>query len=153
MTEGIAPKVPLRVQGSKGRGKDRGNGRVVVTKLETVKSPDGDDVCQWTTQKVLHVPKTAYFKDYSDMDIHEKGNQTVVRVAITSQEDAAVWIGQMDLEELEFVGDGTVLHFPRSSDGCKQLYCNIEGIHFIDECVLISHCVHLSPSGCPIQAV
>ena len=46
-------------------------------------------------------------------------------VAITSQEDAAVWLGEFDWEALEFVGRGRVLHFPRN-DHCEKIYCNGE---------------------------
>ena len=67
------------VQGKDGRGKDTGNGRVIVSKLEA----NGSD-CVWATQKLIEVPKTADFKDYSDMDIHgDKG--PISRIAITSQ--------------------------------------------------------------------
>ena len=67
------------VQGKDGRGKDTGNGRVIVSKLEA----NGSD-CVWATQKLIEVPKTAEFKDYSDMDIHgDKG--PISRIAITSQ--------------------------------------------------------------------
>ena len=44
-------------------------------------------------------------------------------VAITSQEDAAVWMGSFDWEAMEFVGKGRVLHFPRN-DHCQKVYCN-----------------------------
>lgn len=67
------------VQGKDGRGKDTGNGRLIVSKLEA----NGSD-CVWATQKLIEVPKTADFKDYSDMDIHgDKG--PISRIAITSQ--------------------------------------------------------------------
>ena len=49
------------------------------------------------------------------------------------QEDAAVWIGYIDLEKFEFVDEGTVLHFPRTTGDCGERYCNVEGIQFIDE--------------------
>ena len=111
-------------QGSKGRGKDRGNGRLVVAKL--VEDEAG---CKWETQKVVNIPP--FFKDYSDMDIHEESG----RIVVTSQEDAAVWVGKMNMTTFEIEGEGTVLHFPRSSDGCQMIYCNIEGVQILDECV------------------
>lgn len=39
------------------------------------------------------------------------------RTAITSQEDAAVWIGNFDWERMEFVDEGKVYHFPRDEVG------------------------------------
>lgn len=108
-------------QGSKGRGKERGNGRIVVTKL--VEDAEG---CKWETQKLVKLPP--FFKDYSDIDITASG-----RVAVSSQEDSAVWVGQMNMTTFEIEGEGTTLHFPRSADGCQPIYCNIEGVHFIDD--------------------
>lgn len=116
------------VQGSKGRGKERGNGRIVVTKL--VEDAEG---CKWETQKLVKLPP--FFKDYSDIDITASG-----RVAVSSQEDSAVWVGQMNMTTFEIEGEGTTLHFPRSADGCQPIYCNIEGVHFIDEYVAASGC-------------
>lgn len=109
-------------EGSKGRGKDKGNGRMVVAKL--VEDSAG---CTWETQKVVKLPP--YFKDYSDMDIHEESG----RIVVTSQEDAAVWVGNMNMTTFEIEGEGTVLHFPRSSDGCQMIYCNIEGVQILDD--------------------
>lgn len=125
------------LQGSSGRGKERGNGRVVVTRLA-----DGDgshnSSCVWETVKVIEVPKTANFEDYSDLAIQTRANSSVARVLITSQEDAAVWAGLLDLEKFEFLGEGVVLHFPRSAADCKMVYCNIEGVQFVDECAVTS---------------
>ncbi len=47
-------------------------------------------------------------------------------VAVTSQEDAAVWLGEFDWDAMEFVGKGRVLHFPRN-DNCQKIYCNGKG--------------------------
>lgn len=123
----------LCLQGSSGRGKDRGHGRVVVTRLGDGEGSYGSS-CVWETEKVIKVPTTANFEDYSDLAIQKVSNSSVARVLVTSQEDAAVWAGLLDLEKFEFVGEGVVLHFPRSAADCKKVYCNIEGVHFIDEC-------------------
>lgn len=127
------PPDRLWLQGSKGRGKDRGNGQIAVVKLTDGDGLRGNSSCEWKTEKVLNVPKTANFLDYSDLAIQKSANSSIARVLITSQEDAAVWAGLLDTEKFEFVGEGVVLHFPRSSDGCHMVYCNIEGVHFIDE--------------------
>ena len=68
------------VQGKKGRGKESGNGRMIVSKFE-----EDDSGCKWATQKVINVPKTANFRDYSDMDVHHSKEGPVARIAITSQ--------------------------------------------------------------------
>ena len=76
--------------------------------------------CKWETQKQINVPSVANFLDYSDIDVHgDKG--PISRVAITSQEDAAVWIGEIDLEKFEFVGDGIVR--PTASHLCIRELC------------------------------
>eukprot|EP00892_Ulva_mutabilis_P000209 jgi/Ulvmu1/10189/UM006_0145.1 len=123
-------------EGSQGRGKHRGHGRIIVTKYDDGSATDGTGTygaCSWGTEKVINVPKTAHFKDYSDLALRMPKNGTIARVLITSQEDAAVWAGLLDLDKFEFVGDGVVLHFPRSAADCQMVYCNIEGVQFIDD--------------------
>lgn len=122
------------MQGSKGRGKHKGHGRIVVTRLNEDPGAYGGS-CVWETEKVIKIPKTAKFEDYSDLAIRKSADSSIARVLITSQEEAAVWAGLLDLDTFEFQGDGVVLHFPRSGADCKQVYCNIEGVQFIDECV------------------
>ncbi len=56
------------------RGRTPGNGRIVVTQFNNLK---GDD-CAWDVVKVLHVPETAYFDDYSGMAF--RGNTVCVCV-------------------------------------------------------------------------
>jgi len=104
-------------------GLDRGHGRLVVAELQ-----EDDGVCEWKTQKVIDIPKKAKFLDYSAIAFHGYMGESV---AITSQEDAAVWVGVFDWESLEFDGDGDVWHFPRN-EHCEKLYCNVEGIQFLD---------------------
>ena len=72
--------------------------------------------------KTINIPRKASFLDYSAMAFNGYMGKTV---AITSQEDAAVWLGEFDWEALEFVGRGRVLHFPRN-DHCEKIYCNGE---------------------------
>lgn len=109
-------------EGYDGRGQEAGNGRIVVTKLTV--SDDG--TCKYTTEKVVKIPPAAYFVDYSDIDILEG------RVAISSQENSSLWVGYIDWETFEFVDDGEVLHFPRSSH-CVEMYCNVEGLQWLDK--------------------
>merc|ERR1712160_212743 len=97
--------------------------------------------CLWETVKVIDVPKTAYFTDYSDISARRNG-----KVAITTQEDSAVWIGQLlgvvdgklDPDIVAFDKDEhEVFQFPMSP-GCKTLYCNIEGVSFINDNMIIA---------------
>ena len=123
---------------SESRKNEIGNGRVVLMK----KSEDQEMAqCIWTTVRVIDLPESAAFLDYSAIDINSDG-----RVAITSQEDSALWLGQakgvsngvIDPDTFEFdVDSGKVLHFPKDS-GCHTIYCNIEGIHFMNDEMLMA---------------
>ena len=118
---------------SESRKGDKGNGQMVLMKKNN---------CVWETVKVIDVPKTADFTDYSDLSIRPNG-----KVAITTQEDSAVWIGQLlgvtdgkiDPSVVAFDEDKKshqVYYFPRS-DTCKISYCNVEGVTFINDDMLM----------------
>ena len=66
------------------RGREPGNGRVVVSALRSA----ADGGCVWAPQKTLEVPASASFQDYSALAL----NYGTGKVAILSQEDAAVWV-------------------------------------------------------------
>jgi len=93
--------------------------------------------CIWETVRLLDVPKTAYFRDYSDMDITNDGT-----IIISTQQESAVWIGRLkgvdegtlDPNKLQFEKDtqGVILSFPKS-DACYTKYCNIEGIQVLND--------------------
>jgi hypothetical protein len=68
---------------TKMKSKVGGEGRVVIMK----KSTDAVKGCHWETVQVVHIPKSAAFKDYSSIDITSS-----VRVAISSQESSSVWL-------------------------------------------------------------
>ena len=117
---------------SESRKDHAGNGQMVLMKKNTTNPDD----CIWQTVKMISIPKTAHFRDYSDIDVTPSG-----KVAITTQEDSALWIGQlngiengvMDLDALEFDEDSYKLYSFPKSDECLTVYCNIEGITFIND--------------------
>ncbi|KAL3920298.1 MAG: hypothetical protein SGILL_003334 [Bacillariaceae sp.] len=123
---------------SKELQRDKGNGRLVAMKLVTL--PDGS--CEWSTIRVLNIPETAYFGDYSSIDMDLSG-----RVMISSQEESQLWIGQLDgiqpnglwnVTGIEFRQDEhTIFDFPKN-DNCETIYCNIEGVHWVDEYTIIA---------------
>jgi len=130
---------------SESRKADRGNGAFVAMKKTMTPSgySDGSSSCEWSTLRKLHIPASAYFKDYSAATVDHNG-----RVAISSQEDSAIWIGQLlgrddktglwDLDKLEFdPNEGTIYSFPKN-DNCETIYCNIEGIHWINSEMLMA---------------
>lgn len=117
---------------------DKGNGRIVVMKKNSSSSEGTEDGsnCIWMTHSIINIPKSANFRDYSDISITPNG-----RVVITTQEDSAMWFGQLlgvhdgifDPETAVFDEDsGQVYKFPKS-DSCKTVYCNIEGITFMND--------------------
>uniref|UniRef100_A0A7S2Q461 Phytase-like domain-containing protein n=1 Tax=Skeletonema marinoi TaxID=267567 RepID=A0A7S2Q461_9STRA len=122
---------------SESRKNDVGNGRVVLMK----KSEDPEMTqCVWETVRVVNIPSSAAFLDYSAIDITQDG-----RVAITSQEHSAVWLGQakgidngiIDPIGFDFEVKSKVLQFPKDG-GCHTIYCNIEGIHFMNDDMLMA---------------
>jgi len=112
---------------------DRGNGQIVVMRKGS--SPEGE--CQWNTVKMINVPSSAYFKDYSALTATKSG-----KIGISSQEDSQFWVGQLlgqnkdglwDVNAMEFdASQGKLIDFPKN-DSCETVYCNIEGVHWIND--------------------
>ena len=116
---------------------EMGNGRVVLMKKNEAEGTD----CLWETVRVVNIPKSAAFLDYSAIGITAEG-----RVAITSQEDSAVWLGHtsgisngvIDPDLFDFEDDdSSVMQFPKDST-CHTVYCNIEGIHWMNDDMLMA---------------
>jgi hypothetical protein len=123
------------------KSKDPGNGRVVLMKKRDVDLDANDIGCLWETVREVHIPKSAAFVDYSAIDITSNG-----RVAISSQESSSVWLGYVsgitdgviDPKRFEFSDhDSSVLNFPRDKH-CETIYCNVEGIHWINDDMLLA---------------
>lgn len=111
------------------KGEEKGNGKLVMmTYFEDKK----EGTCGWKTEKILNIPKSADFKDYSAI-AYQKNTH---RVAITSQESSQVWIGAFDLDKMELT-EGEAFVFPRD-DSCHVVYCNIEGIDWMTEHILVA---------------
>ena len=117
---------------------DRGNGRLIVMKQSTDKHGD----CIWETVRTIKIPPSANFADYSAMAVKEDGY-----VAITSQEESQLWVGRLlgkqsgsdtwDVDNIAFDQVGEIFDFPKDND-CETVYCNIEGIHWIDDGTLMA---------------
>ena len=107
------------------KGEDPGHGRIILAQYQP-----GN--CTWTTVKVIHVPETAFFKDYSGLAI--RGD----RVAIVSQENSALWVGHFDWRTLSFDRSRPerVFHFPRDGH-CDIKYCTMEGVEWLDDVRLV----------------
>jgi hypothetical protein len=123
---------------SESRKDETGNGRLVVMRKDTL----ADGTCQWSTVRKIHIPKSANFRDYSAMTLSESG-----RVAISSQEESQLWVGQLlgqnpaglwDVSALEFEQRGSKLYdFPKN-DMCETIFCNIEGVHWMNNDMIMA---------------
>lgn len=124
---------------SEERKNDVGNGQIVAMRKEQ----QADGSCQWSTIRTISVPSTAAFRDYSAMTLETSTG----RVAISSQEESQVWIGLLlgkndaglwDIDAIEFDPDVAKLYdFPRDNN-CDVVYCNVEGIHWINSDMLMA---------------
>lgn len=74
-------------------GQEPGNGRILVLTHDT-----SDTTAMWTVRATISIPPTADFFDYSGLDVDESG-----RVLVTSQESAALFVGQLHASEWRFV--------------------------------------------------
>jgi len=110
-------------------GRIPGHGRIIVTKYN--EANDEED-CSWEVVKEIHIPKAAYFQDYSGIAF--RGD----RVAVISQENSAVYVTYFDWEKLDFAPEKgeTIYNFPRSVDR-EYIYCNVEGIEWLDDYRLV----------------
>ena len=125
---------------SEKRKHETGNGRIIVMK----KKISGENIgeCIWETMKIIAIPKFVKFRDYSALSFTPDGS-----IAITSQEDSKVWIGKLlgidangriDIDRIAFGTDtGITITFPKS-DSCLTSYCNIEGIYFLSNKMLLA---------------
>mmetsp|Transcript_17408 Transcript_17408/g.40686 ORF Transcript_17408/g.40686 Transcript_17408/m.40686 type:complete len:407 (-) Transcript_17408:59-1279(-) len=124
------------------KGKEKGNGRIVIAQKEVNK--DVEAGCMWATRKILEIPPSADFQDYSAISMKPDGT-----TIITSQENAQAWIGKfkltgaggtLDLDDVGFdesEGPGVVYDFPRDTN-CEVIYCNVEGIHWVTDTLIVA---------------
>jgi hypothetical protein len=97
------------------KGRKPGGGRVQV--FERKKK-------EWLHLRTIALPKSVPFVDYSGMSI-DNG-----RVAIVSQVNSMLWVGQFDEAGWSWRSAGEIYEFPRSGDGTIR-YGNIEGVGWI----------------------
>jgi hypothetical protein len=127
-----------------GNKDDKGNGRIIVmTYMPAADDAADSSSCQWKTVRVVNIPATANFSDYSDLAMTATG-----RVAVTSRTESAVWIGQLLGQEQEDGGQwqvldmafdedvGDVHNFPRGND-CEKVYCSVDGVEWLNDDVLL----------------
>jgi len=79
---------------------------------------------RWAHSGTIALPTTLPFVDYSGMSIDHG------RVAIVSQVNSMLWVGQFDEDGWIWRDAGQLFEFPRSESG-KIRYGNIEGVGWI----------------------
>jgi hypothetical protein len=79
---------------------------------------------RWQHADSIALPPHLPFVDYSGMSISDG------RVAVVSQENSMLWVGQFNRNDWKWLDDGQLYRFPRSENGDIQ-YGNIEGVAWI----------------------
>jgi hypothetical protein len=97
------------------KGRTPGGGRVQVFEKKRKR---------WRHLRAIALPPSLPFVDYSGMSTDRD------RVAIVSQENSMLWVGQFDEADWQWRDVGKLCQFPRSDDG-SILYGNIEGVGWI----------------------
>jgi hypothetical protein len=106
---------------------------------------DDSGKCTYRFVAEVKLPPSANFVDYSSMTVYD-GPQAVaddgsLTVAVASQQSSALWLSTIkpvSANEGYFqFGDGTVLDFP-PDDNCRVVYCNIEGVAFLDRHTIVA---------------
>src|SRR5262249_42090968 len=97
------------------KGRKPGGGRVQVFEKRRK---------QWLHSRAIALPDTLPFVDYSGMSIDDGC------VAIVSQVNSMLWVGQFDEASWTWRDAGQLYEFPRSDDGAIR-YGNIEGVGWI----------------------
>lgn len=99
--------------GKKGRTPGGGRVQVFVKKKK-----------RWAHSQTIALPSTIPFEDYSGMSVSDG------RVAIVSQVNSMLWVGQFDRSDWTCHEAGQLYEFPRFDDGAIR-YGNIEGVAWL----------------------
>lgn len=78
----------------------------------------------WHPVAGMALPPEAAFRDYSALAVHGD------RIAVVSQQDAAMWVGTLDVDRWQVRGPGVVHRFPRTR---RIHYDAVEGVTWLDE--------------------
>ncbi|MGD9633821.1 MAG: hypothetical protein AB7G28_00640 [Pirellulales bacterium] len=97
------------------QGRKPGGGRILLFEKKRKR---------WRHTRTIALPSSVPFVDYSGMSIKSG------RVAVVSQVNSMLWVGQFDEADWDWRDDGKLYEFPRAGDGAIQ-YGNIEGVGWI----------------------
>jgi len=99
------------------------NGTILVLKFN---SNLFSEFGEWKVVASISLPQNnAGFSDYAGMDVFQ--NQWI---AVVSQEDSSLWVGELDITTWKIKGEGYKTIFPLNGDE-KMQFCNVEGISWI----------------------
>jgi hypothetical protein len=98
-----------------------GSGRIQVFK-------PGKD--KWQHDLQISLPDSVKFIDYSDLDIIANKKGTDGSVVILSNASRKLWVGKLNLINLEWQGRGVIYDFPSKKNG---EFCNVKGVSWLDE--------------------
>jgi hypothetical protein len=104
------------------KGRRPGGGRVLLFKKKKK--------C-WLHCGTIALPRSLPFVDYSGMSLEND------RVAIVSQVNSMLWVGELDEINWTWRSEGKLYEFPRSNDG-EIRYGNIEGVAWITPTRLVT---------------
>ena len=97
------------------KGRRPGGGRVHVFKKKKKR---------WEHCDTIKLPESLPFVDYSGMSIDHG------RVAVVSQVNSMLWVGQFDATNWNWHDAGQLYEFPRGEDGSIK-YGNVEGVGWV----------------------
>lgn len=105
-------------------GREPGGGRVQVFEKKKTR---------WAHTRSVNLPESVPFTDYSAMAIDE-GH---ARVAVVSQENSMVWVGEFEETTWRWRTEGRLYEFPRT-DGGEIQYGNVEGVSWISASEIVT---------------
>lgn len=97
------------------QGRKPGKGRIQLFKKKKRR---------WSHVGRIKLPENVLFRDYSGMAV------VAGRIAVVSQEESTLWIGEFTESAWRWRDDGKLYRFPRTDDGCVR-YGNVEGVSWM----------------------
>lgn len=85
----------------------------------------------WEVVADLRLPTGLDFRDHSALGVRDR------RIAVVSQESAAMWVGELDPHRWSLTGPGRVHPFPRGTGG-RTTYGTVEGVSWLDDRTIVA---------------
>jgi len=102
---------------------------------------------KWQVVDSIQLPEiTAGFEDYAGLDVYDNK-----WIAVVSQTDSKLWVGELDPDSWAVLGDGLTFDFPKTSNG-KTQFCNVEGVSWMSKNQIVVTTDQNSDSPCDTYA-